>query len=323
MRIMITGAGGFIGQHLCKHLHAHGHDVRALHRPPHTLESGNAQRASGEIQFLNIGQDTDWKGILDGMEVIIHLADGLRRFEMPGPAVDCKGPEAQKALQITAGLARAARESRISRLIYLGSIKAICGESADGIVKDDTPPQNNRGCYGHLKRQLEDILLQASTGSDMQVAVLRPPLVFGPGSRGNFSKLLKLADTPWPLPFAGFKAKRSLIYVENLCDAIRVVLESPQPCTGTWLVQDDFPASVCEIVKTVRAATGRSARLLPFPGLSRLRQFKTFKPVLERLSAPMILDDSPFRKTFSWHPPCERHVALTATLQALQAEKQI
>ena len=332
MNVLLTGAGGFIGQHLQLMLQMRGHRVRTVRRRAGKDRQYRQDNKSGHYLLpdslqIDIQPHTDWKEAFRSIDVIIHLADGLRAFESlrhrPAPETE------REAIARTGNLARAAGQTGIRMMLYASSVKAVSGECAENILTEESFPDPERSPYGILKKHIEEELEETASRYAMDMVILRPPLVYGPGSRGNFSRLLQLADTPWPLPFGNFTAPRSMIYVENLCHAFCKAFETSLAVnrTGqgqdrhfTYFVQDGAPRSVAEILTTARRLAGQPPRLFPWPGLPVVTRFPVLRPVLERLAKPLVVDDRAFRQEFFWTPPCTFEKSLHKTICSLMTD---
>src|ERR1700674_4712723 len=207
MRVLVTGASGFIGTTLCRELRAHGHAVRAAVRNAADEEPDRLER----VVVTDIAGEYDRSALLDGIDAVVHLvavAHGavseamLQRINVEGAAQ----------------LARAAA-GRVRRFVFLSSVK-VHGEESGGRAFSETDMPRPEDAYGRSKLEAERSLREIAAGSGMELAVRRPPLVYGPGVKGNFLRLLGWVDSSWPLPLGAIENRRSLIYVGNLVDAI-------------------------------------------------------------------------------------------------------
>ncbi len=317
-RVVVTGAAGFIGRQLVAHLAHARHVAIAVVRP------GTHPPAGSQVCFARvISAQTGWEDVLAGADAVVHLADGLRILE--GHRGRGRGAAfgAQTQAELVARsvhLAEAAARAGVRTFIYMSSIKALAGEHAAHPITATTPPMRERSLYGRMKYRLEGALAEICEAHSLRLICLRPPLVYGHGAGGNFARLLALADSPWPLPFASFQAPRSLIARRNLCDAIMAVLENTSVRSGSYLLHDGPPLSVCELVTLIRASRGRPRRLYPLPGAGLLTRLPGIGPVLERLSKPLMLEDEDFRRDFSWSPPLTTAQAIEELLSAGSAE---
>lgn len=307
-RILVTGAGGFIGRALCPALAARGHRIVAgLRRAP----AAGAADDRIEPQVLgDIAPGREWQDEVAGVEVVVHLAQRAHRR--------ASGRDVAGEPQAAAGLARAAAKAGARRLIYLSSIKAMGEATAPGrpFRPDDAPRPED--AYGRAKLATERALAQAAGETGLGLAVLRPPLVYGPEVGGNFAALLRLAASGLPLPFAGVENRRSLIFVGNLVDLIAVSSEHPAAVGGTWLASDGADLATPDLIRLLAAARGRSARLfgLPDPALRMLRVLPLLGPRFGRLTSSLQVDDTATRAALGWRAPVAAEDALRMTARA-------
>jgi nucleoside-diphosphate-sugar epimerase len=256
-RVLVTGATGFVGRMLCERLAESGYVVRAAVRTARPLPSCIAESAlTGSL-----GTATDWGPALQGVDLVVHaaaLTHVLRQTPSDRQRVD------EINARGTARLAQAAAAAGVHRFVYLSSIK-VNGEENGGrpYRADDTPdPQDE---YARSKLEGERQLRQAAAEGGMEAVILRPPLVYGPGVRANFLRLMHWVDRGWPLPFGAIHNQRSLVNVWNLSDLIMTLLAHPRAVDGVWLVSDGEDPSTPDLVRKLGRALQRAVRLLPVP----------------------------------------------------------
>ncbi len=303
MKVLVTGASGFAGAHLTKLLSKNGHTVIAIgRRKIENLPDG----ASGKI--VDIQPETDWDEVLNGVDALVHMADGFNAFERFAAGAD--NEKAQLRAQATLNLARAAFRARVKNFIYLSTIKAMAGSWASQILKENSPPRPT-SLYGQLKLAAENEILQLAAGSATRVINLRFPIVFAARADGNFTRLLQLANSGLPLPLSGVAAKRSLISLTSLSDAIAATLENTSAAAGTYLVHD-MAMSVAELLTVLRAAYARPARLFYLPPalMEPLLSVPGARFIAARLLKPLQINDQLFREKFCWRPPVDIHEEL-------------
>jgi UDP-glucose 4-epimerase len=319
-RILVTGAGGFIGRALCPALAARGHQVIAgLRRTPRPAEP--AILAGTEARILgDIAPDRDWSGELRGVEIVIHLAQRAHRRAAAG--VLAAEPQA------AAALARAAARAGARHFLYLSSIKAMGEATLPGrpFRADDPPCPGD--AYGHAKLATERALATVAADSGLDLGILRPPLVYGPGVGGNFRALVGLAGSLLPLPFA-VDNRRSLIFVGNLVDLVAAAVAQPAANSGAHsvapgrilLASDGTDLSTAALIRILAAGQGRRARLFAVPEalLGAGRRLPLLGPALSRLTLSLQVDDKATRALLGWQPPIEAETALLATARALAA----
>lgn len=253
--VLVTGATGFVGRAVCAHLLEEGWRVRAaLRREAAAVPAGVEAQVTGDIT------QASWQRALEGVSAVVHLAAavhrGGRQDEALYDAVNCRA---------TGRLAEAAARAGARRFVFMSSIK-VNGESTPPErpfrAADKPRPQDP---YGRSKLCAERALRQVAQASGLETSVIRPPLVYGPGVRANFLRLVRLVDSRLPLPFASIRNRRSLVYTGNLAALVGRCLEHPQAAGGTFLASDGEDLSTPELVRRIGAALGFSPRLFPFP----------------------------------------------------------
>src|SRR6185295_17056136 len=271
MRIVVTGASGFIGHSLCPILRACGHEVVALDRA-----------ATGDLA----GYD-NWPIHVTGADAVVHLAALAHSRNVDDARLRAVNVEAALAL------GKAAATSG-TRLLFMSSVKVL-GEETAGLPFDDKSPSAPLDAYGHAKAAAE-AALRAVPG--LSLTVLRPPLVYGPRVKGNFLALLRAVARGWLLPLASIENRRSFLYAGNLADAVVRCLESPLAVGKTYGVSDGAPISTANLCRALGKALGRPARLFPCPPA-----LLEFVPPARKLTRSLALDDSAIRGELGWAPP--------------------
>jgi nucleoside-diphosphate-sugar epimerase len=305
-RILVTGAAGFIGTALCPVLAARGHRVVAGMRRASAMPGGAEPLVLGEI-----GPATDWPAVLPGVDIVIHLAQ--RAHAGPDPDVLAAEPAA------IAALARAAAAANgVKRLVLLSSIKAMGETTApDHPFRADHEPRPE-DAYGRGKLASERAAAEAARSAGLELTIIRPPLVYGPGVRANFRALIRLAGSGLPLPFAGIDNRRSLIARDNLVDLIALTATHPAAAGQILLVRDGVDFSTEQLIRAIAAGLGKKARLFPVPDgvLVALRHLPGAGSALSRLTLSLQIDDSPTRALLGWNPPVGAADALAETARA-------
>jgi nucleoside-diphosphate-sugar epimerase len=309
-RILVTGAGGFIGRGLCRGLVARGHQVIAgMRRAP--AEPEPALEHCEPRVLGNIAPGRRWGGELRDADIVIHLAQRAHRRASDRDLAD--EPEAAAAL-LRAAAANA------GRFVYLSSIKAMGEMTLPGQAfrADDQPrPQD---AYGRAKLATEQTLIRAAREAAIDLVVARPPLVYGPGVGGNFRALLRLVESGLPLPFAGLDNRRSLLARDNLVDLLAVAALHPAAAGRVWLAADGEDLSTADLVRILARGQGRVARLftLPDPVFAILRSLPGLGPAVRRLTQSLQVDAAPTRTNLGWSPPVPVEAALRATARAFR-----
>lgn len=307
----MTGAAGFIGRALCRVLAEQGEEVLGLVRAPAPAISGVALRPIGAIEPW-----TEWRAHLRGAAAIVHLATRAHR---PPRAEDAGEAEA------AAALARAAAACGVGRLVLMSSLRAMAATSVPGRPLRAADPPRPADPYGRAKLAIERAARRAARESGLDLAILRPPLIYGPGVKGNLRALIRLAAAGRPLPFAGIANRRSLLALGNLVDLTARLCRDP--ATGskaaagrTWLARD-IELSTPDLVRALAGGLGVRVRLfaLPPPLLAAARRLPGLGPIAARLTLSLEADDRETRAAFGWTPPVAAPEALAATARALRA----
>jgi len=309
-RVLITGANGFVGKALCDHLAAKGYDlVRAV------------RQSGGDISVGDLSDKTDWRQALEGVESVVHLA--ARVHVMDDRADDPLALFRAVNRDVTQNLAEQARDAGVKRLVYLSSVKA-AGEANDAEALKESDLATPQDPYGQSKLEAEQALHKIAESSTMAVTVLRPPLVYGPGVKGNFLTLLKICKKGLPLPLGGLKNRRSLVYLENLVDAIRAALEAETPDCAVYFVSDGPPVSTPELIRLLSKTLGTSPLLLPVPAslLTLLAKIVGKGAMASRLTGSLEVDCRLIETELGWRPPFTTNQGLAATAAWYRGENR-
>jgi len=299
--VALTGATGFIGQHLLKGLSARGYRLRVLLRRPTMLPQGCASVLIGDL-----AKPYNMSEALADVDAVIHSA-GIPHAMSGLPEDDYRLLNTEATLRF----ARAAERARVKRFVFLSSVRAQAGPTAEAVLTEDRTPEPT-DAYGRSKLEAEKGL--AETGLDW--AALRLALVYGPGAQGNVARLVKLARSPYPLPLAGLKARHSLLALDNLVEAVDRILMAPGPLKRPYIVADPIPLTVGEIVAALRHGLGRRAGLfyVPQPMLKAALHAAGQVAGSEPLFGSLVADPSALR-SLNWAPPVATQQGLAALAQ--------
>jgi nucleoside-diphosphate-sugar epimerase len=308
MKILVTGANGFIGPFLCTRLVAEGWSVRGT-----VLVSENPAllvKGVEPVVIEPLGFDTLWSHALAGIDTIIHLA--ARVHIMADPAANPLAEFRKVNTEGTQKLAHEAVKAGVKRLLFISSIKVHGEESAPYTENSPTQPTD---AYGISKWEAEQALRQIEARTDLEVVVIRPTIVYGPGVKANFLKMIKVIQHRIPLPLSAIANKRSLIYIGNLVDALKICVTHPAAAGKTYLVSDGEDVSTPELIQRIATALGVSARLFPIPlSLMRLAGELTGKSAaVNRLTGSLTVDSSKIRRELGWTPPFTMEEGLRET----------
>lgn len=311
MKILVTGANGFVGRHLTGRLVEQGHRVTAaVRREGAALPAGIADiRVVGDI-----GPDTGWTGALDGIDAVIHLAARVHIMRETGP--DPLSRFRQVNVVGSECLARAAAQAGVRHFVYLSSVKVHGETIPEGNPFTEAMAPAPEDAYGISKWEAEQALAKIAAETGLGVTVFRPPLVYGPGVRANFERLVEAVRRGIPLPFGAVRNRRSLVYVGNLADAVATSLLRAEAIGQTFLVSDGPAVSTAELVRSIAQALQRKPRLLAMPlALLRLAGALTGKRAeIGRLLGDLAVDDSLLRSRLGWRPPYGLADGLAATV---------
>lgn len=325
LRILVSGATGYIGAHLLPLLRERGFSVRAAKRTAQPSEG--AANTYEWVSVGDIGPDTDWAPALANVDIVIHLA--ARAHQIDTKANDAETDFVRINALGTARLAQAAVEAGVRRLVMVSSVAAI------GPYMDE-PFTELTSCapvtpYGRSKlaaeRAIERIL--AGTGTDW--CILRPPLVYGAGNPGNMQRLLQLIRRGVPLPLGAIEARRSHLFVGNLVELLATCAVHPGASRRLFLIDDGEPVDTRDLVRQLAHLMDRRVYLIPIPAallrtLGRAgdivetitkRPFAMSSYSVDKLLGSLILDSRSVRAALSWTPPFDLSEGLRRTVVAL------
>lgn len=293
--VLVTGATGFIGQHLVASLKQYNHiQTRAAVR-------GTSSLPVETTLIDQIDQDTNWTHALKDIHTVIHLA--ARAHILQENTLDPETEFFTVNTQGTINLVNQAIEAKVQRFIFISSIGAMATLSEQTLTESshctpDTP-------YGRSKLQAEQALKQLCANSPMTWTILRPPLIYGPRNPGNMARLLKLVKTGLPLPLGAINNRRSLLYVGNLVDAIITCLNHANAKNQTFLISDGENLSTPDLIRQIGQAIGKTPLLLPVPPrlLTSLAQPLGKQETVNRLIGSLAIDSQKIRTTLNWTPP--------------------
>ncbi|WP_341237292.1 SDR family oxidoreductase [uncultured Limnobacter sp.] len=289
-RILVTGATGFVGKRVCQLLESLGAVVvktsRAAPTEPNTF------------QVAPLGPATDWSAALQGCTAVVHLAARVHVMDdkSADPLMEFRRANTAGTLQ----LARQAAQCGAKRIVFVSSIK-VNGEAGD--FNESSIP-NPIDPYGISKFEAEQQLLEFSQQSGLEVSILRPPLVYGPGVRANFLKLLSVVARGIPLPFGAVNNQRSLVFVGNLASAIATCIEHANAAGKVYLVSDDSDISTSQLVREMSHALGRKANLINISPrlIESLAAMLGKRAAAQRLLGNLTASPQALREELNWKP---------------------
>lgn len=296
MRVMVTGANGFVGRALVGRL-SHGSTFRAR-----AAQRRNAAAPPAGVEAVTVGdldRETNWRAAVAGADAIVHLA--ARVHVMRDTALSPLDEFRRVNVAGTLNLARQAVEGGIRRFVYVSSIK-VNGEQGVCTEADTPAPQDP---YATSKGEAEAGLRDLALRSGLEVVIVRPPLVYGPGVKANFEALMGAIARGIPLPFGAVHNRRSLVALDNLVDFIVTALVHPAAPAETFLVSDGHDLSTPELVRGLARAMRRPARLIAVPPSLLLAGAALLgrRDVALRLLESLQVDMSKARCVLGWTPP--------------------
>lgn len=308
-KILVTGATGFVGRSLVPALVRSGHNVScAVTRKVDYL---NAE----QIVINKIEHQMDWSQLVEGVDVVIHLAARVHIMqEKSQSSLD----EYYKVNSLaTKNLAEQAAAFKVKRFIFLSSIK-VNGEATDeGHPFTEDSLAQPEDPYGQSKLNAEQYLQTVSQNSDMQIVILRPPLIYGAGVKANFLKMLKLVDKGLPLPFGKIDNKRSFIYIDNLISAIVTVVDAPEAANQLYLVADDSSLSLTHLLDAIAREMGARVTLWAIPSglLMFFLKLLGLHALSIRLLGSLEVSNNKIKSQLGWKPPVSSSEGLARTVK--------
>jgi len=256
-KVLVTGASGFVGRALVNELVEKDHSVVAVSRKKLSLTKRIEQ-----VQIRDVSEWQNWSDLLTGVDVIVHAAARVHLMDDDSNAL---AEYRRVNRDATIQLAKQAAQAGVRRFIFLSSIK-VNGES----TLPDKSFSESDACmpidpYGQSKWEAELGLMHMSQETGMEVVIIRPPLIYGPGVKGNFANMMHWVSQGIPLPFARVKNQRSLLALDNLVSFIISCLDHPNAANETFLLSDGEDLALPEIIQKIAHCEGRKARLIPVP----------------------------------------------------------
>lgn len=294
VKVLVTGASGFIGSALMNRLFNEGIDVFGAIRGEET--------SSRLLESPSLGQDADWRPLLRTRTIVVHTAGRAHVFDEGGP----DAVELFRSINTwgTIRLAEQAAEAGVRRFVFLSSI-GVNGNRTTGhpFTEEQAPaPQEP---YAVSKMEAEQALWEIARSSGMEVVILRPPLVYGPGAPGNFGRLLAAVGRGLPLPLGAVDAnRRTFVGLDNLIDMISTCIIHPAAANQLFLAGDAESLSTADLLRRLAAVLGRRARLFNVPTwlLSSLAAPLGKKAVIDRLCDSLEVDISKAKNMLGWSP---------------------
>lgn len=310
-KILLTGYTGFVGAALRKIII----DTRLV-------LLGRKCEAGIAHYYANFRAREDYLEAVGGVDVVIHCA--ARVHIMNDSAADPLYSFREVNVEGTATLARQAAAAGVKRFVFLSSIKVNGEFSKEGQAFESSDQPKPEDPYAISKREAEDALKTICAATGMEFVIIRPPLIYGPNVKANFLSMLKWVFRGVPLPLGGIRNnKRSLVYVENLVDLIKLCIDHPAAANQTFLVSDDEDVSTYELLKRVALSLGVKSRLLPIPPswLGFAGKLLGKNDIEQRLCSSLQVDISHTKNTLKWAAPYSMEEGLKQTAEWYKSSK--
>ncbi len=308
--LLITGANGFVGKAVCEQALNLGLSVKGAMRQRVELPSGIEPYVVGDINGF-----TDWANCLRDVNLVVHLA--ARVHVMNEDVVDPLKEFRNVNVEGTLNLARQAAAAGVKRFVFISSVKVNGERTHTGRPFTEADIPNPQDAYAQSKHEAEQGLRQLSLDTGMDVVVIRPPLVYGPGVKANFAALMRAVKSGWPLPLGAVHNQRSLVALNNLVDFIGICITHPQAANQTFLISDGHDLSTTELVRCLAQAAGAPERLMPVPVwvLQMGAKFIGKVDAMQRLCGNLQVDISKSRRLLGWKPPVSVDLGLRQSME--------
>ena len=319
MNLLITGATGFVGSRLVEVALSKQYKVSAVRRS----ESSQIVDTDQKLHWCtgNLSPEFDWSKNLVGIDCVIHCA--ARVHQMQENEQDIQAAYDEVNFHATINLAKQAAKAGVKRFIFLSSIKVNGEQTEQGkpfIPSISNPPTDP---YGLSKYKAEQALIELSKVSELEIVIIRPPLVYGPGVKANFQSMMKWVSRSVPLPLGAVHNKRSMVYLDNLVDLIMVCVKHLNAANQTFLVSDQHDVSTSQILFEIKKASNSSCILLPIPMLwfQGIAKIMNKPQIAQRLCSSLQVYITHTQKQLNWQPPISWEQGISETVNAYLKSK--
>lgn len=315
---LVTGASGFVGRALTQHLGAQA-GTRVV-----CAARSHIPCATPNMLFFQCGdalETQDWRAALSGVEVVIHLAARVHVMQetAASPADEFRRTNVQGSINV----ARQAADAGIRRFIFISSLKVNGEQTLPGRPFRASDTANPQDPYGTSKHEAEQALLAIGRETGMEIVILRPPLIYGPGVRANFERLMRLVQRGVPLPFGAVHNARSMVALENFVDLIALSTWHAQAAGKIFLVSDDHDVSIAQLLRMLASGMKKHIWLIPIPPslIAALARLAGKSMDASRLLDSLQVDVSDTKRTLNWQPPYTMQDAINNTVTSFTSKQ--
>lgn len=315
VKFFVTGGSGFVGRRVVEAGKSLGWQC---------IYQSRTATINLKSQFVtSIDGDTDWSSALTGVDVVVHCAARVHQMTESQSPEDVLASYREVNTLGTLNLARQAAQSGVKRIVFISSTKVNGEKTEKGEAFGPTMAETPTDPYGLSKYEAEVGLKKVAAETGIEVVIIRPPLVYGPGVKANFESMMKLMRKGIPLPFGAINNQRSLVYIDNLVSLILTCCERPEAANRTFLVSDNNDVSTTKLMQQIADNMARPSRLIPIPqSLIEVGARLLGKSHLsDRLCGNLQLDVTETLNTLSWKPPVTFEKGIQETVSAFLSDK--
>ncbi|MFA0237736.1 UDP-glucose 4-epimerase family protein [Vibrio sp. 10N.222.55.C7] len=309
MKILVTGSTGFVGSRVVELARERDWNVTSVVRK-------QIEPLTNSLVIPSIDGSTDWSGAFEGVDCVVHCA--ARVHQMNESELDAQAAYREINTLGTLNLAKQAVEAGAKRFVFVSSIKVNGEFTEPGSPFQPDLSNIPQDPYGLSKYEAEVELNQLSKETGLEVVIIRPPLVYGPGVKANFLSMMRMIDKGIPLPFGAIKNQRSLVYLENLCSLILTCCQHPSAPGHTFLASDNHDVSTTQLMQTIALSMNKTPRLLPIPmsWIQLVASVLKKQHIAQRICGSLQVETRLTKEILGWVPPVTFEEGIKKTVDA-------